>query len=143
MILAIKVLLNINGPSIVVHCHGVCFDTISLRLNCHGDFNVSLSGRIRVISNHSSDFYDKYMPPRILILLPHNISSQNTVFLKMPSLPSIVLGVTGIITGLNGASGLLSSSLASKNAEILGIATPAMHAIALGALSLGYVHSLA
>lgn len=79
------------------------------------------------------------MPPRVLAQSPYNIFSQS---IKMPSLPSIVFGVIGIITGLNGASGLLSSSLASKNAEILGISTPAMHAIALGALSLGYVRSL-
>jgi hypothetical protein len=56
----------------------------------------------------------------------------------MAPISSIIFGITGAITGLNGASGLLSSGLAAKNAEILKIPTPAMHAIALGALSLGY-----
>jgi len=55
----------------------------------------------------------------------------------MRPISSTILGLTGIVTFLNGASGLLSSSLAAKNMEVLGISEPAGHAIALGAASIG------
>ncbi|KAI9651376.1 hypothetical protein NHQ30_001418 [Ciborinia camelliae] len=62
----------------------------------------------------------------------------------MPPLSSIVLAIQGGFNFLNGAVSLLSSSAAEKNAEILLIdSIPAIHAIALGSISIGTFYLIA
>lgn len=59
----------------------------------------------------------------------------------MPPLSSIIVGLQGIFGILNGATSLLLPSAAQKNTEILKIPSiPAIHAIAAGSVSIGYVN---
>jgi hypothetical protein len=58
----------------------------------------------------------------------------------MPALSSIIVGLQGIFGILNGAATLLFQSAAQKNIAILNIPSiPAIHAIAAGSVSIGYV----
>jgi len=60
----------------------------------------------------------------------------------MPPLSSIILGVQGIFGILNGAASLLFPAAAAKNLQTLGLgvdALPAIHAIALGSVAIGFV----
>lgn len=57
----------------------------------------------------------------------------------MAPISSIVLGLQGLFTVLNGLSPLIFPTLAAQSTQSLKIGSmPAMHAISLGALSLGY-----
>lgn len=61
----------------------------------------------------------------------------------MPPLSSIIMALQGMFGLLNGTASLISRSAAAKNLEVMQIAsTPAVHAIALGSVSIGYVAHL-
>jgi hypothetical protein len=57
----------------------------------------------------------------------------------MPPLTSLVLGIEGILGALNGAAKVLFPSIAAGTAKEMGnIPLPAVHAISLTGLALGY-----
>lgn len=58
----------------------------------------------------------------------------------MPPLSTIFVGFQGAFGVLNGAASFLSQAVAKKNAEVLNVPSiPAIHAIAAGSISIGYV----
>ncbi|KAG9243428.1 hypothetical protein BJ878DRAFT_543273 [Calycina marina] len=61
----------------------------------------------------------------------------------MAPVSSSIFNAQGLLTGLNSLSGIFSLRLAQKNAEVLDISIPAMHAIDLGAISFGITWVLA
>lgn len=61
----------------------------------------------------------------------------------MPPLAPIVVGLQGAFGVLNGAASLLFQAAAEKNLEVLNVQSiPAIHAIALGSISIGSVVQL-
>ncbi|KAE9370032.1 hypothetical protein N431DRAFT_426512, partial [Stipitochalara longipes BDJ] len=60
----------------------------------------------------------------------------------MLSLSSLVVAIQGLFGILNGAASLLFPSLAQKTIETLQISLPAVHAIALGSITIGCVSIL-
>lgn len=56
----------------------------------------------------------------------------------MPPLSSIVFGIEGCISTLNGVLGLIPTPLSARNAEFIG-SVPGMHAVSLGIASIGYI----
>lgn len=56
----------------------------------------------------------------------------------MPPLSSVIIALQGLFGILNGAASLISSTALQKNLDTLQIdSTPALHAIALGSVSIG------
>ncbi|KAG4423120.1 hypothetical protein IFR04_003757 [Cadophora malorum] len=56
----------------------------------------------------------------------------------MPPLSSVIIALQGLFGVLNGAASLISSTALQKNLDTLQIdSTPALHAIALGSVSIG------
>ena len=65
-------------------------------------------------------------------------SDQAELASTMPALSSIIMALQGLFGILNGAASLISSAALQKNLDTLQIdSIPALHAIALGSVSIG------